>query len=177
MKVPALCLCLALLNLPSTSAAAQNQRLLMCGEALEPTASSVPAGLPSTRCSEVQSFGEALAIPSSPGSPRFDPTSILKGPDANSLRLRESLLSANSMGRVYLHVLIGDPVAPLEVLRTRIDDVRIQAISTGASQSKPVEQVNIQGGQYIWSVWSPPGPPSSSPTSSFCWDRNVQATC
>ncbi|MCG8461727.1 MAG: hypothetical protein MI919_36050 [Holophagales bacterium] len=149
------------------------QRLLICGDRLFAVASQVPAGLPSSRCSEARAFGEAMGAPAA----GIDPADVAKTLDANSLAMREALLLGSTLGAVYLHVIEEHATGPLEVFRLEITDSLVERISAGADAGGPEESAGLSGNRYTWSVWSPPAPPTTKPTASFCWSVISGAPC
>ncbi len=164
-----------LLPLP---AAAQTTRVLVCGSALFAAASDVPAGLPSASCSEAVSFGEGAFLGGAgAGAPIIEPVALVKPLDANAIRFRERLLSGNAIGTLYFHAFTSGAGGLLQYLQLQVDNAEVSAITSGTAGVKPVETVRVSGSRYTWRVWSPPAPPGSAPTASFCWDLAVQGAC
>lgn len=155
---------------------ARADRLLMCGSELLAAASQLPPGLPSSQCSEVRSLGEGIRGAVG-GSPRLDPASVMKAPDANSLRLRQAALEGVSLGRITLWVLEGAPGSEVALLRVDLEGALVTSVASGASKAEPVETAVLVASQTTWSVWAPAGAPGTPPTGSFCWDAALGSRC
>lgn len=156
--------------------AAHADRLLMCGNELMPSATQLPSGLPSNRCSEIKTLGEGIRG-SIAGPPRIEPASVLKSPDANSLRLRQAALEGVSLGRVSLFVLRGSPGNETLTMQIDYDGTLVSSLTGGASKAEPVETAVLVSSRTTWSVWLPAAPPGTPPTGSFCWDTTTIGPC
>jgi hypothetical protein len=165
--------------LPLAASPQTTSRVLVCGSALLAAASEVPAGLPSASCSEALSFGEGTFVTNGgQSSPAVEPVALVKPLDANAVRFRERLLAGNPIGTVYFHAFTsGAGGLQLQYLQLQVDNAEVSAITSGTAGVKPVETVRVSGSRYTWRVWSPPAPPGSAPTASFCWDLAVQGAC